>query len=225
LAEYLIALAQLFGEKDKVHFERLEAGSAVVTASVDRAAQPKVRDRVQGLRINAAPVDALKAFRSLDNMLLEDNATGVLTAGDGATIITFPGRDRPAPMVFGPFKQEGTVDGQLIRIGGKDDTVPVHLREGAVVHTGLYTTPDLARKIAQHYLGLLRVHGTGTWYRSGDGSWELRNFKISDFEVLENTPLTDVVNKLHKVKGSTWSEVPDPVRALLEERHEDGDAH
>lgn len=226
LGEYVSMLARLLGEAASVHFSRITDGSVVVHAGVDGPARPKVRARVADVQAGRGPRDAMKAFTTLDEMLRKDNATGMLEQTDGAVILPFPGRDQPEPLVFGPFRQDGTFDGQVLRVGGKDDTVPVHLRDGAIIHTGLYTTPELARQIAQHLLGpVIRVHGTGTWFRANDGTWELQRFKITEFEPLNEEPLKDVVEQLRSVKGSSWSEVPDPVRTLLEERHGGGEAH
>ena len=220
LAEYVAAFAKLLGEKENVHFESIEPGSAVLVATIDVPARPKVRDRLVALRDGRAPSDAQKAFSELDEMLRKDNATGAVSNEAGDVVIPFPGRNRPEPLVYGPFRQDGTIDGQLIRVGGKDETVPVHLRDGAIIHTGLICTPEIARRVALHLYGpTLRVHGTGTWFRTGAGEWELRTFRISDFEVLDEVPLLTVVSDLRKVKGSDWSELPDPVRALLAERH------
>lgn len=226
LAEYASALAKLLGEEANVHLAGVEQGSAVLVARVDAPSRAKVRARVLRVRDGDAPADAQKAFLQLDDLLRGDQATGSLIGEGAAIIIPFPGRERQEPLVFGPFKQDGTIDGQVIRVGGRDDTIPIHLRDGAVIHAGLYANAEIARRIARHYLGpTLRVHGTGTWYRTGDGCWELRSFKIADFEVLDDTPLDEVVENLRRVKGSTWNEVPDPVRSLLEQRHGDGDAH
>jgi hypothetical protein len=226
LGEYIAVLAKLLGEQENVHFRGVEAGSAVLVAKIDPSAQPKVRERVLAVRDGIGPSDARKAFGDLDEMLRKDNATGTLNDGAGNVIIPFPGRNRPEPLVFGPFRQDGTIDGQLIRVGGKDETVPVHLRDGAIIHTGLVCTPEIARRIAPHLYGAtLRVHGAGTWVRIGAGVWELRSFRISDFEILDEAPLLEVVDNLRKVKRSNWSTVPDPVRALLAERHGDEGAH
>ncbi|HET9904657.1 MAG TPA: hypothetical protein VFQ27_13260 [Xanthobacteraceae bacterium] len=226
LAEYVAALAKLLGEQDNVHFRGIEAGSAVLVATIDQPAQPKVRERVLAVRDGGGPSDARKAYGDLDEMLRKDNATGTLSDEAGGVVIPFPGRSRPEPLVYGPLREDGTIDGQLIRVGGKDETVPVHLRDGAIIHTGLICTPEIARRIAPHLYGpTLRVHGTGTWFRTGAGVWELRSFRISDFEVLDDAPLLEVVGKLRKVKGSDWSAVPDPVRTLLAERHGDEGAH
>jgi hypothetical protein len=222
LGEYVAALAKLLGEQANVHFRGIEAGSAVLVATIDAPAQPKVRERVLMVRDGGGPSDARKAFADLDEMLREDNATGTLSDGPGGVIIPFPGRNGPEPLVYGPFREDGTIDGQLIRVGGKDETVPVHLRDGAIIHTGLVCTPEIARRIAPHLYGpTLRVHGTGTWVRTGAGVWELQRFRISDFEVLDDAPLLTVVGNLRKVKGSDWSTVPDPVSVLLGERHGD----
>ena len=138
----------------------------------------------------------------------------------------FPGKSRPLPVVYGPFRQDGTIDGQVIRVGGKDATIPVHLRDGAIVHTGLNASEEIARRIAQHLLGpTVRVHGTGTWLRQGDGTWILESFKIADFEILDEAPLGDIVARLRTVRNSGWEEVPDPVRELLEDRHGGMESH
>lgn len=226
LAEYMAELAKLLGEQKNVHFQEIRAGSAQLIASIDDSARFKVRDRVQAVREGRGPKDAQKAFLAIDEMLRKDNASGELVGESGGIIVTFPGRNQAEPTTFGPIKQDGTLDGQIIRIGGQDDTVHVFLRDGSVVHTGLVTSPEVARRLAVHFLGAtLRLRGVGTWFRTSEGAWELRKFKINDFEVLDETPLLDVVRSLRNVKGSEWSEVPDPVRALLEERHGGGDAH
>ena len=225
LAEYVAALAKLLGEQDNVHLQSIEPGSAILIAAIDTPAQPKVRERLVAVRDGHGPSDAQKAFVELDEMLQKDNATGTLSNDAGDVVVPFPGRNRPEPLVYGPFRQDGTIDGQLIRVGGKDETVPVHLRDGAIIHTGLVCTPEIARRIAPHLYGpALRVHGTGTRFRTGAG-WELRSFRIDDFEVLDDAPLLRIVGNLRKVKGSDWSEVPDPVRVLLAERHGDEGAH
>lgn len=226
LAEYMAALARLLGEGAHVHFHAIEAGSVKLKAKVDEPAQPKVRERVRAVRDGGGPRDARKAFDALDDMLRKDNASGALAGDDGAIVIPFPGRTRPEPLVFGPFRQDCTLDGQIFKIGGKDDTKHVHIRDGAVEFTDLVASEAVALRLRHHLFGAtLRFHGEGTWFRHGDGAWELRNFRISDFEELEDRPLSEVVASLRKVKGSTWRDVPDPVRELLEDRYGNEDAN
>lgn len=219
LAEYVTALGQLLGEKANVHFGGVAAGSVVLCAVVDAPAAPKVRARLVGLGDERGDGDARRAFTALDDMLRKDNATGRLAGQQAGVVIDFPGRTRAEPVVYGPFRQDGTLEGQVIRVGGKDATVPIHLRDGETIHTGLNANIDVAQRIARHLYGApVRVHGVGTWVRHADGAWELKAFRVNEFEVLDDAPLTDVVARLRAVRGSGWSEVPDPVRELLEDR-------
>ena len=220
LGEYMVALAHLLGEPANVHFMSVEPGSTALKALVEEPAAPKVKKRVRSLATGHAPKDALKAYELLDDMLREDNAIGRLASNDNGDDVTFLGRSKPAPEIFGPLKQDGYLDGQIYRIGGKDTTIHVMIASGDKDYTKLEVNRMLAQQLGAYFLnGTLRFYGTGTWYRQGNGAWELSKFKIDRFDVLESEKLADTIGKLREVPGSEWSNVADPVQALLENRH------
>lgn len=226
LGEYLQALAQLLGEKSSVHFTAVKEGCVALHAVIDRPAQVRVADRVDAANSPNPPNEIRKAYDALDEMLRKDNATGSLRDGADRVVIPFQGIRKKLPPSFGPVKQDGTLVGQVVRIGGKDATIPVHLRDGDAVLTGLTATEEIARRLAHHYLGgPIRVRGTGTWVREQSGIWRLLSFKIADFDVLDDTPIDKVIEELRAVRGSKWGEVPDPVATLLAERMSDGETH
>lgn len=225
LADYMAELARLLGEAERVHFSHLEPGSAVLVSSVEDPAAPKVADRLAKVRDGNGSKDAMKAYNALDTMLAKDNAVGTLTSPEGAQIIPFPGRTRPKPVRYGPFRERGSLDGVVIRIGGRDETIPVLLQDGDAL-LPCQTSRDVSKRLAAHYLGSpLRVHGDGKWVREEDGSWRLDEFRIDDFEVLDDSPLTEVVGKLRAVEGSTWGESPDAIADILGVRRDKGDQH
>ena len=224
LAEYMGELARLLGRPDQVHFERLEGGSTVLVQSVEPEAAPDVRERLGSLRQGNPPDDAAKAFTALNRYLADDNATGILQESGSAEVIRFPGREEPAPLTFGAFNQTGVLDGALIRIGGRDDTVPAHLRDGDTIHL-CNATREMARRLAVHLYGPpLRVHGSGRWERDAEGCWLMKRFHITSFDVLDDAPLDEVAQRLRDVEGSGWKEIEDPAAELrhlrgLEEAH------
>jgi hypothetical protein len=225
LAEYMAELAKLLGEREHVHFSHLEPGSAVLVSTVDEPAIPKVAERVQQVHEGQAPKEVIQAFCNLDALLAKDNAVAVLIPPGGSNIIEFPGRTRPKPMRYGPFREHGTLDGVLIRIGGRDDTIPVWLKDGDVVYR-CQVREEVARRLAPHYLdGTLRVHGSGKWMREENGTWLLQQFDIEDFELLDDSSLVDVVAKLRAVEGSTWHKSEDAVRDAISLRSDNGDRH
>ena len=177
--------------------------------------------------VSADPV--LPGFRlelagSCSRYLADDDATGILQESGGAEVIRFPGREEPAPVTFRAFNQTGVLDGVLIRIGGRDDTVPAHLRDGDTTHL-CNATREMARRLAVHLHGPpLRVHGNGRWERDADGGWVMKRFNITSFDVLDDAPLGEVVRRLRDVEGSGWKEIEDPAAELrhlrgLEEAH------
>lgn len=225
LAAYMSELAKLLGETEHVHFTALEEGSLHALVRIDEPAVPRVAERARGVVAGDGPGDAMKAAARLDAMLAEDDAAGRLSDRTGTEIIPFPGRDRPAHPAYGPFQQDGTLEGEIVSVRGRGDTVHVILRDGPVEHSGCETTPEIGRALARHFRGeAVRLSGSGTWYRGSDGAWELRRFRIRSFEVLEDTPLTEIAARLRSVPGNEWHHVDDPVGRLLAERYDNDDA-
>ncbi|TWB75525.1 hypothetical protein FBZ87_104633 [Nitrospirillum amazonense] len=227
LAEYMAELAALLGNKDSVHFVRLDAGSVEMVHRVDPVDRPKVEARLGALRAGDGATDAVRAFRCLDDMLANDNAVGTL-ADAGAVLIDFPGRTRPKPVDYGAFNEQGSLDGVLVKIGGLADIVPVHLQEvgeAGQVHI-CQARRDLVREMAPHIFGgPLRVQGTGRWRREPNGAWKMAHFTIAAFEVLDDAPLVDVVKRLRDVPGSGWRAVEHPLTTLADLRGKDERLH
>ena len=220
LAEYMADLSRLFGEGDHVHFDRLEPGSTVLVQHVDRQALATIEERLVLAASHDPPDEIAKCYRVIDERLAQDGASGSLRGSNGAEILRFPGHERPRPPTFGPFRQDGCFDGMLIRVGGKDDTVPVHLQDGDVIHSS-NATRDMARRLAPHlYNGTIRVTGSGRWKRDAEGHWTLLRFDIKDFEVLDDRPLPELVEQLRGVPGSGWRRVKDPSAELRRLRDE-----
>ena len=85
---------------------------------------------------------------------------------------------------------------------------------------------EVARRLAPYYLnGIVRLHGSGKWVREENGTWKLEQFDISEFEVLDDSPMTEVVGKLRAVEGSTWHESEDALSHILGLRRDDRDRH
>lgn len=221
LAEYMLQFAKLLGEPERVHFIDVEAGSAVVRARIEDVAVPKVESRlVEASRGRGDPV-AVKALQCLDEMLANDNAVGQVLDEAGAEIIAFQGRNRSKPLEYGPFREDGVLEGVVIKVGGKGTSVPIWLQDREIVYKNCSARRPLARKLAKHYdAGLLRVSGSGSWMRLATGAWLMRSFEIKDFDVLDDAPLADVIKRLHDVKGAEWGD--DPIADLARLRTGEG---
>ena len=214
LAEYMADLAMLLGEPERVHFERMEKGSAVLVQTIEEPAFPKVAERLRGVSTGDAPSDVLKAFQSLDRRLAQDNAVATLSGGEGADVIRFPGRERPKPLLYGSMRQQGSLDGTLIRIGGKDESVHATLQDGDQTWR-CELTREMARDLRSHLFETpIRVFGEGRWRRDPEKGWHLEQFTVSHFEVLDPASWPETVARLRSIKGGEWPESDDPLADL-----------
>jgi hypothetical protein len=219
LSEYMADFAELLGHEAHVHFERVKPGSLSIACRVEPIAQNKVRRRIEEVRYRTAPKSALKAYWSLDERLAEDNAVGRIVQRT-SKVIEFPGRTRAVERSTGPIEQPGTLDGEVIQIGGRDETINVHLKMGdAIVHC--VTSKPVARRLAPHLFGPpVRLSGTGIWSRSESGSWSVKKFTITDLAMLDRTPLPKLFEELRAKLAPGPQGRPNPVAFLRELREE-----
>jgi hypothetical protein len=207
LAEYMGDLAELLGYKPSVHFVGLEPGSTAIVHRVDTEDVPKVETRLRQLDRNEAPPDVMKAYRSLDSKLANDNAIGSLTGLQRHRVIKFPGRDRPKPLEYGAFRQRATLQGVLVRIGGRDETAHATIQDGDTYYSKCSIKRDLARQLAPYLFGQpIRLHGSGRWNRNADGEWELLQYSVESFEPLDDAPLSSVLQKVREMLPAKESE-------------------
>lgn len=214
LAEYLGRLATVFGFQEHVHFLKVRKGSAIPEIHIQESSALKVHARLTLVATGNAPEDAKKSMQHINSMLREDNASAILRVKGGAQIIQFQGCK--APLAEEAIVHEtGELIGIVIRIGGKDETVPLLLQDTDGATYPCTTTRTIARELAQHLFGdMVRVQGSGKWRRTPERVWELDGFKVKSWEKIEQTPLLDDVNALRAIKGSLWNEFADPQAEL-----------
>lgn len=221
LAEYLSELATLYGSEPSVHFKELRSGSAILKAIVDESAVEAVESRLRLVHDNAAPDDLKRAYQNLNGMLKSDRAVGEIKHMQGAVILAFPGRNTPVQQTY-RVKEGGVLDGVVIRIGGKDNTVPVWLKDmDGSIHK-CEANSEMARELIKEYLSApVRVTGQGDWLRGEDGAWTLEKFKITGWESLDERPIADIVNAARNTKSNGWNELDDPIKEHLRLRESD----
>lgn len=203
-AEYVAQLAKLLGHAEHTHFVRLDSGSAQIVHRVDAVDAFKVETRLNGVRLGDAAKDALAAHRALDELLLNDNAVGTLTeVASSRVVVPFAGRNRPKSLGFPSFRQDASIDGQIISIGGREDTAHAILQDGGVYHANISVKRDLARQMAKLLYGpVVRLHGRGRFERGSDGMWSMLDFRADSFETLDGRSLSEVMSTLREIAGN-----------------------
>jgi hypothetical protein len=220
LAEYLKSLAVLLGSTNKVHFLRVDPGSASCAIETEQEEEFKIVDRVKGIQKGSGPREALEAYTSLRDALERDDTEAELELEDGTVILDFPLSKPNEQETFGPFWEAGTVDGILVKIGGIDETVPVHL-VGQGYHI-CNADHEMAKQLAPRLFGNpIRVHGEGKWIRNLQGKWEMQWFNIRRFEDLDDSSLPEVVSRLRAIPDNDLLSLKDPLDEMRKLRQGD----
>lgn len=226
MAEYMAALAELIGFRDSNHFVRIEPGSARLVSRIDHQDAPKVRERLNVAGSPAAPKDLARAFKALDEMLADDNAIGDIAGAGGAIIIEFPGRTRPTALAFPAFWQDGSIDGQIVSIGGRDKTAHLILQNGLLTYSNIDLPRAAARDLAAHLYGpKIRVFGRGKWERHPDGAWKLLSFIVDRHELLDDVALPEVLAEIRAMPGNGLMADSDIYNELMSLRGGEDELH
>lgn len=213
LAQYIHNLADLLGYKDAVHLQELKLGSTQLAVNIDNEFAPQVEDRLEQVKCGNGDPKAIKAMAKIGRMLGEDNTKGYIFKDNdqSAKIIDFRDAVEERQATYGPFKQEGTLDGTLISVSGANKIVRIQLQDGDVKYTNIEIDRESARNLAKHMYEAVRVCGTGEWLRNPKGNWDMKKFRIDSFKVLEADDLRDVVKQMRSIEGSEWKKMDDPI--------------
>lgn len=213
LAEYIKGLAALLGTENNVHFERVANGSASLVSLVSEPEYPAVQARITAAEAENGLPEANRAYREIRTLLRQDMVPAKFVDDTGRKIVSFPKPEIVSPQ-FGPVTQEGALEGVLIKIGGRDETVPAHLQDAQKFYK-CNTTRQIARQLAPHLFSKpIRVFGKGRWNRNEFTEWNLEFFQITSFELLNDEPLPQLVDHMRDVQGSDWDTMHDPVGEL-----------
>lgn len=223
LAQYLAALAKMLGHEERIHFIGIERGSAKLRTAIDPVDAPKVEARLNGLRVGDGPKESLSAKQTLDEMLANDNAIGeLIAAGSGQVILAFAGRNRPRPLAFPAFREDTSIYGVLVSIGGRDHSAHAQLQDGDILHVGITMRRELARQLAKLLYGpTLRLHGNGRFERHANGIWKMSDFRVDRHEVLEERPLRTILDEIRTVPGNRLME-PDAYQDIVRLQRDEG---
>lgn len=217
LGEYIAQLGKLLGETSQVHFKKLVEGSTRVVHKVQWEAVPKIRQSLTAIKSGTAPTVSLNAYKELNNMLRADNANASYEeVGKKSVILNFPGIDeKEADPIL--IKQRGSLTGVVTRVGGADATAHVQLNIDGRRLGNFVTTRAIAKKLATALYEPVRVHGEGKWKRDNEGIWQVEQFTIQGFDLLDGSSLDQAIKSVQEI-GLTWDE--NAVEELMQSRNE-----
>jgi hypothetical protein len=211
--ELVKRFADLLGNAEKVHFGALRPGSARILAKVDEEAHTDVKVQLVSARMQGK--SSAKVVR-MDEYLCARGWHGEVRNREGNVVLSFPGAlGAKQPEEERTVQQIDTLVGQVIKIGGRDESVPMTLEtsDGSYVDVNVRGR-DLAKRLAPHLFGKeIRIIGLATWKRNAEGEWSCTGMLVDDFEEPDGTPLSELFDSLRELPGNEWNAMDDPIGA------------
>jgi hypothetical protein len=205
LNDYLPHLADLFGHDDKVHLIRVDEGSAAPCIVVENQAVKGVQKHFLRVKTGVGTRKAYRAVECLNDLLAEDRTSAILRSPYHGLFLEFRGiRDATEPMV-GPISEYCDVQGELIQVGGRDDTISLHIRDGRKIFICTASRTQ-GREISGHLFSQVKVSGMGKWIRNEYGKWKLIELVLGSFVPLHQEPLSKSIQSLRALSQSIEGE-------------------
>lgn len=216
VAQYIRELSKLMGSEQSVHLDRIYEASLNLESTVDPQADAKVHSRLNN---PGSTAESKKAYDAIHRFLYEDK-TSAIVSRDGARVFHLDGTEYlPEENEVYPAEY-CTIRGELILIGGRDNSVPFDLIEqgtGNKIHGNI--DKSLAKSLAKYLFGLVEVSGVGSWeYNPIKSMWKLTNFDVQEFTAV------DVHNEFEAIDTLRASSDPngiDPLETLKKIRSDD----
>ncbi|WP_140726566.1 hypothetical protein [Pseudomonas sp. Hp2] len=212
LAEYMREFSQLLGVENAPMFAGIKNASIGLCAKIPTVRRESAWKNVQKAKSvpGSAPARHLNAIES---MIGADRFRDVELRDNTNKVIYLFQPKVQVEVVAMTIKQQGEVDGVVTGLVGADDTMHLYLRDALSRDLRLIVKDEaMARALLAHFRkGHLRLRVHGTWTRTEDG-WvpEASKCVIDGFEVLDETPLTEVFSQLASIPGNGWCDIKDP---------------
>ena len=215
-------LSELLGSPEQLRFARLKTGSASILARV----LPPAKEAVQLNLLRARQVDsgtALSKVARIDEYLAARGWHGELRNRQGRVLLVFPGATLAEPtQEVRAVHQLDSIIGKVIKIGGRDETVPMQLQslDGRYVDVTVKGR-DLAMQLGSLLFQEVRVSGLATWERDVEGEWSCSTMIVTDFDKPSAKPLSELFDELGELPGNEWNTMERPEAEWLKIRRGD----
>jgi hypothetical protein len=207
LSAYPPHLVKVFGNEDDIHLLRIDEGSAVPCIFAKDRVVPNVQRRLVSIKAGNAGKEAMRAVDAINDLLSEDQTSATLRSPHFGIVIPFPGANRQVDAIVGPISQESEIQGELVQIGGRDETISMYIRNDTEEQI-CTASREQGIAFASYLFRQVRVYGDGRWSRDNFGRWRLNSLRVRDIKPLSGQSLVAIVDGIRDLHNGEWSIPP-----------------
>lgn len=220
LGEYLTKFADLLGKDNSPVFKAVKNKSVGIVAVVNSARVVNVKARITQARTNPES-RAGRALAGINSMLESDaHYEAELIDPNSNVVYLFSNKPKVDSEIY-RVQMSGEVDGVLLGISGRDETMHIHILDHYDRDIRLLVRSEaLARQMLKHFRGEpIRILVDGNWVRTDTG-WMPESNRCSalSFEVLSTEPPSQVFSRFLGDSSHDWLSLEEPLHFLAELR-------
>lgn len=202
LIEYLEQLTVVLGEASELHLVSIEKSSTRPVLVMRHDVATRARARASEVRQGNGSARRRNAYDRIRHMVSEDGGGPASLSAPEGQILEFSTMDIGADQVVHAVRQPTTVQGELIRIGGRQENAQLLIQElsGNVI-AGCTAPRSVASAMAHLLYKPVSVSGDARWHRSNVGKWEIESLHVQSFVELHADDHESVVAKLQAVSA------------------------
>lgn len=212
LAEYMRQFAELIGLENEPVFKGIKKASTGLKVSIPDERRHYAHGRLALIKQDPESKPARLA-RELEDMLGVDGIAEAQLLDSSSNVVYLLHGVSPVNEKGERIYQEGTVDGTVTGLMGADDTMHLHLRDHMAHDFRLLVRDEvMARDMLRYFRhGTIRATVQGYWIRTEDG-WvpETSKCTVKSFEVLDETPISQVFAELAELPDNGWASLDEP---------------
>lgn len=218
LIEYLNQLMIILGNPSDLHLVEIKRSSTKPVLLARHDVAVKVRNRAREVWSGGGNDRSQTAFKRIRRMVAEDGGKSAVLQAKEGTIIEFPTVDLGEDQIVSAVRQQTTISGTLIRIGGVAENAQLLIQDfsGEIV-SGCTAPRNLAPELGALIYKPIVVHGVGSWCRSAQGKWELSRLHVQSFEPLEDLSIDQVLMEAEAATSNWPDDVVDQLLAMRED--------
>jgi len=210
LLQYLQQIGDVIGLQRDMHLVRVDESSTKPVFKIPTPLAWEVRERASSVQRGDGTIQQRNAYHRIRQMVRRDGGRPASLKDRSGVILDFPPITEAGPIVG--VRQATAFDGELLRVGGGDDSYTPILMRGLAgeIQSGFTAPKSLAKAMAPYIFESIRVTGIGSWDRSPNGEWKLGKMLIQTYDKLDDDDLPGVFKRLRDA-GVSWPDNADDV--------------
>ncbi|MDB5692130.1 MAG: hypothetical protein JWO81_1193 [Alphaproteobacteria bacterium] len=218
LIEYLNQLSIILGQPGDLHLIGIEKSSTRPVLAMRHDVAFKARARARQVAEGGGSARRREAFDTIRRMVAQDGGKPAVLKSGNAQILKFPSADIGLDQVIQSVRQQTSIEGTLVRVGGIGENAQLLIQEmsGNVI-AGCTASRSVAQAMAPLIYHAIRVSGIGSWHRTEEGRWAITRLHVQSFDPLDESELEDVVARLRSLNVKWPADTIEQLQAMREQ--------